>query len=717
MKLRKDISDLIDLYNGGCLAVPSVPGAGKTTLLTHLTFHILKTQPNSRILIVTYMNSAVANFKQRINDLLKGGGIHSSNYDVMTLHALASSVIGSNPAVLGLAKDYEILSETDTAEILKESIKAWLSTNTDLFYSKLFIKESTPPSRVEKNKVRYLKEFTSDVSKAISMFKGDNITPSELLAYTGSLPEDSYLRWAADIYDIYEDRLRLRGAIDFGDLLMLAYRLLTSDREILSQFQDKWDYVFEDEAQDSNKLQNEIMNLISNYGNLVRVGDPNQAILSTFTIADPKQFTDFIMYNKTKEIKTSGRSSLEIIRLANHLVESSLSMAELSPVKGALENQMIKPAGCENPQNPKYGVGYYEPENLDKEYEYIAVLTKKYLELHPDKTCAILLRTNNQVKNMMEVLQDRGIESMEVSNYSSINTVTKQINCCLKFINRPEVSDNLIDVLRYVLAPEIKSVHTINLFMHDCRTEDLLYPMDKVPSLPDGVTKQEGNYFYGALTKARELLSAGNMRIDKLIIYILDLIKADGDDRAIGEAIAEEARRRLYDPGWKIENVIDELSSSQNRYSDLVNIFYQRKGFTARPGQAMVLTYHKAKGLEWDNVFMGCVEAADFPLLLSHNFMGETWYLKDEWRNPSALIEAEYKNLTGKKLDPDFKKQAKLNIIAENLRLLYVGITRAKQTLIITGHKNGFYDRPLDNRIFEKIFGDFINKERSSWMI
>jgi DNA helicase-2/ATP-dependent DNA helicase PcrA len=97
--------------------------------------------------------------------------------------------------------------------------------------------------------------------------------------------------------------------------------------------------------------------------------------------------------------------------------------------------------------------------------------------------------------------------------------------------------------------------------------------------------------------------------------------------------------------------------------------------------------------------------------------MGETWYLKDEWRNPSALIEAEYKSLTGKKLDPDFKKQAKLNIIAENLRLLYVGITRAKQTLIITGHKNGFYDRPLDNRIFEKIFGDFIKKERSSWTI
>ncbi len=721
MKLRKDIEELIDSYHGGALAVPSVPGAGKTTLLTHLTAHILTDQPDSRVLIVTYMNSAAANFKQRINGLLRDSGIRSSNYDVMTLHSLASSIIGSGPAELGLAKDYEILDETESAAILKDSFAAWRSSNAELFFSKLFIKENAQPPQIEKNRDRFVKDFTSDVGRAVSMFKGNNLSPGELLPYTRTLPQDSYLRWAAEIYGIYEDRLRLRGALDFGDLLMLAYRLLTSDREILSVFRDKWDYIFEDEAQDSNKLQEEIMKLISDRcGNLVRVGDPNQAILSTFTIADPKQFTDFISSNPKSEIKTSGRSSLEVIRLANHLVECAASMEELSPVKNALEQQMIQPVEegePANPSNPKYGLGYYEPENQEREYEYIASLAGKYLELHPGKTCAVLLRTNRQVEAMMEILQDKGVAAVEISNYSAANDVTRKIYYCLKFINRPERSDNLIDVVRYVLAPEISSVHSINMFLHRSDAEDILYPMDKVPSLPGDVAKQDGDALYAALSKARELLEAGYMRIDKLIIYILDLMKADGESRAIGEAVAEEARKRLYDPGWRIEDVIDELGSPQNRYGDLVNVFYQRKGFAARPGEVMVLTYHKAKGLEWDNVFMGCVEAKDFPLLLSHSFMGETWYLREEWRNPFSLIEAEYRSLTGQDVGPDFRMQAKLNIIAENLRLLYVGITRAKETLIITGHKNDFYDQPMDNSLFEKIFGEFIRKERSAWKI
>ncbi|MDI6601205.1 MAG: ATP-dependent helicase [Thermoanaerobacteraceae bacterium] len=721
MNLRNDLKEFLTYYRGGRLAIPSVPGAGKTTLLTHLTAHILETEPDARVLIVTYMNSAVANFKQRISSLLKEKGISGKSYDVMTLHSLAATIVKESPASLGLAKDYTILDELESANILKKAFEAWLSTHEDIFYSKLLIKDSASPAQIEKNRKRFRDEFTSDVGRAISLFKGNNCTPLDIIPSALNLPGDSYLRWAVEIYDMYQNRLRMEGAVDFGDLILMAYRLLISYPAILSRFQDRWNYFFEDEAQDSNLLQEKIMQLLSEKcGNLVRVGDPNQAILSTFTIADPKLFTGFIEANDKREIKTSGRSSVEVIRLANHLVESVKTMDELANVKDALEYQLIQPVDDDdfkNPQNPKYGIGYYELENEEKEFSYISTLAAKYLERHDKKTCAVLLRTNKQVESMMEILQNSGIKAVEVSSYPAGDLITRKIYYCLKFINRPERTDNLIDIMRYVLAPEISDVHPINLFIHRSNVEDILYPMDKLPVLPEDVAEEQKDIFYDALEGAKKLLDAGGMRIDKLIIYILDLLRADGESRAIGEAVAEEARKRLYDPGWRIEDVIDELGSTKNRYNDLAELFYQRKGFEAKPGEVMVLTYHKAKGLEWDNVFMGTVEARDFPLLLTHSFIGETWYLKEEERNPFSLIEAEFKSLMGKNVDPDFRIQAKLNIIAENLRLLYVGITRAKETLVITSHKNDIFDKPLDNRLFRKIFYEFIQEERSKWRI
>ncbi|TZE82162.1 ATP-dependent helicase [Calorimonas adulescens] len=721
MKLRNDLKEFLTYYRGGRLAIPSVPGAGKTTLLSHLTAHIIETEADARVLIVTYMNSAVANFKQRIDSLLKEKGILVRNYDVMTLHSLASTIVKESPASLGLAKDYNILDELECINHLKTAFEAWLSTHEDIFYSKLLVRDFYTPKRIETIKKNFRESFIADVGRAISLFKGNNITSSDAMSYIHQLPEDSYLRWAFEIYSLYQDRLRLNGAVDFDDLILLAYRLLTSEHEILSKFQDRWNYFFEDEAQDSNMLQEKILELLSQKcGNLVRVGDPNQAILSTFTIADPKLFTEFINANDRKEIKTSGRSSIEVIRLANHLVECVKSLNEFESVRDSLEYQLIEPvadANFKNPENFKYGIRFYEYEDEDEELSHICSLAAKYIQLHPDKTCAVLLRTNNQVESMVEIFHNNGIKAVEVSSYPLEDLITRKIYYCLKFINRPERTDNLIDVLRYVLAPEIKDIHPLNMFIHRSRVEDILYPIDRIPVLPEDVGNEEKEIFYRAIETAKKLIEAGDMSIDKLIIYIMDLLRVTGESRAIGEAVAEEARKRLYDPGWRIEDVIDELASPKNKYNNLASVFYQKKGFEARPGEVMVLTYHKAKGLEWHNVFMGTVEARDFPLLLTHSFIGETWYLKEEERNPFSLIEAEFKSLMGENVDPDFKKQAKLNIISENLRLLYVGITRAKETLVITSHRNDRYDKPLDNMLFKKIFHEFIQEERLKWKI
>ena len=122
------------------------------------------------------------------------------------------------------------------------------------------------------------------------------LTPDEILAalqgYQGDLP---LAQICAQIYQDYDRALAYRGAVDFQDLIRLALHVLRHDSDFLAALQRKWVYILEDEAQDSSRLQEEILRLLAGEsGNWVRVGDPNQAIFETFTTADPKYLREFI---------------------------------------------------------------------------------------------------------------------------------------------------------------------------------------------------------------------------------------------------------------------------------------------------------------------------------------------------------------------------------------------------------------------------------------
>ena len=98
-----------------------------------------------------------------------------------------------------------------------------------------------------------------------------------------------------EIYTRYQRALAYQCAVDFDDLIWLAYRSLDSDNDFLMRLQYRWPYILEDEAQDSSELQEQILRLlVGEEGNWVRVGDPNQAIFESFTTADPKYLQDFI---------------------------------------------------------------------------------------------------------------------------------------------------------------------------------------------------------------------------------------------------------------------------------------------------------------------------------------------------------------------------------------------------------------------------------------
>ena len=110
------------------------------------------------------------------------------------------------------------------------------------------------------------------------------------------------------------------------------------------------------------------------------------------------------------------------------------------------------------------------------------------------------------------------------------------------------------------------------------------------------------------------------------------------------------------------------------------------QGFEPDPGEVTISTLHKAKGLEWDTVFLMSMTAYNFPATLEDNFRGECYYLREEYQNPDVLARAQFDKLIGKGSSYDFVEQSKIDIISERVRLLYVGITRAKEYLIMTSN-------------------------------
>ncbi|MCA9968329.1 MAG: ATP-dependent helicase, partial [Anaerolineales bacterium] len=159
------------------------------------------------------------------------------------------------------------------------------------------------------------------------------------------------------LYEQYERGLRYRGAVDFQDLIRLALRILQRDADYLARLRRRFPYILEDEAQDSSKLQEEILRLLAGEGgNWVRVGDPNQAIYETFTTANPRYLRDFMdeIDVKALALPNSGRNTQSIISLANALIDWSLRHPNAAiRSKQPLTEPHIEPTPAGDPQgNP-----------------------------------------------------------------------------------------------------------------------------------------------------------------------------------------------------------------------------------------------------------------------------------------------------------------------------------------------------------------------------
>lgn len=692
---RKDQIPIIN-YEKGTMAVQAVPGAGKTFIITHLVSKLIKEKnaESSKILILTYMNSAVNNFKNRIKTILKEENINSrNNYEVMTIHSLAVKIIKEKPQGLMINDEFLILDDLQKSIIMNECIKNYIETESGKRVYNFFVKYIKDEFMRELAFYQWESYFFDAIIICISKLKYKDINSKKLEDILGN-DYNGFLRVVLNIYKEYEQRLKNEGFLDFDDLLILAYKSLLEDIDLRNKFKTKYKYIFEDECQDSNEIQGKIIRLISeDNNNLVRVGDINQSITGTFSMSNPKYFKEFSeSADYFYKMDMSSRSSKDILELANHLVDRVYEFN-----KDAFSKINIKAVKEElNPKPKDYQVYYKEYNTFEDEVLGVVNYIEYFKSLNNDKSIGVLLPFNKDVETFCKILDEKDIEHEQLGANSFykrkgliyLSTIidflincddTKKLSLAIDkvFLNKFEKTNPS----RIKLLETILKYNTEEIIYTDLLYDDLIF-------IEDDILKEYEN----AINTIKDILNFSITNIENLILFIKDKLNLEKEDRAIFDYLAFYFKYLLIDNKLTLDKVL-EIVSNKSNFNKIIETFYEIEGYEIQKGSITVCNYHKSKGLEWDIVFLIGITDYNFPNIKSKKFTSEKWYLKEEYKNLNAVMKYEIDNILSKenKISNYIYKdknyyffEDKIETINEKLRLLYVGITRAKEMIFLS---------------------------------
>jgi DNA helicase-2/ATP-dependent DNA helicase PcrA len=705
-------------YQGGKLAVVAVPGSGKTTTLSYLAARLVAEgglRADQEILIVTMSNSAAENFSRQVDQFVQSafGLPPRLGYRVRTLHGLAHEIIQLRPELLQLDTAFEILDETESERLIAESVRSYVK-NAPAWYYEL---DSNPDSAYHR-RGDWLDLLNRAASAFIKKAKDEGVSPSDIrpAALDGLVLAQACLA----IYTSYEQVLRYRGALDFADLMSGALSVLRQDTQLLGVLQARWPYVLEDEAQDSSLAQEQMLRLITRKtGNWVRVGDPNQAIYETFTTANPEHLRRFMREDGVRVIvfPHSGRSSRSIIGVANALIEWS----ENHPHPLVREAQPLMPPRIlpvpegDLQANPvDKGRAVYlslDVMSADEERRRIAQHLRRTLDAGGEIRAAILVPRNQSGAEMAKALQAEKVEFREMlKNPSSARQAAHVLSAMVSYLASPvdfgrlgrafdaylgvslteeavvlalEEAQALFGVLKKRFQPE-------DVFFGD--ESRLVEAVEPVTARSDEL----GRLFWTFRRLMTRWLWASHLPIYELMLTIGREVFAEPVDLAIVHALSLTLRRTAErEMPWGLKQYARELERiAENRSSA-----YAFEGSDDRDegdGRVTITTIHRAKGLEWDRVYLTSVNTYDFPSGEAQDtYMGEREFVRgnlDVVQEAVAQLEAVIRGLPY--VSGEATERARIAYISERIRLLYVGMTRARRELFVTCNEGRGQARP-----------------------
>lgn len=560
----------------GPLLILAGAGSGKTRVVTHRICHLIE-QHNVRpesILAVTFTNKASGEMRERVHHLLAESG-HFRSPVVSTFHSFCVRTLRRDGAPLdkirpGFTPQFVIYDDDDQLSLIKQ------------IYRQIGVDDKALPAR----------QALSRISNAKNRHDG----PEELLRQA----RDPNGKKLAQIYELYEDKLRQANALDFDDLLLETVRLLRSDEPTRDAYNARYEFLMIDEYQDTNRSQYELMRLLTvHHSNVCVVGDEDQSIYS-WRGADIRNILDFEKDYPdavTIRLEQNYRSTKRILDAASTVIANNRER------KG-------KTLWTEGAAGDKITV--YQAYDAENEALYIADEIKKSLAYNPSDRVAILYRTNAQSRQVEEAMRRNNIPYVVVGGTSFYQRAEiKDVMAYLKLSILPQDS---ISLMRVVNTPARgigkTTMEQVEQYAAQNRKSmwDAIGEMLEKKSLPGRAD--------AALAAFRRMMqdlhsTAATQPVSELLEAI---IERTGYRRMLEQDKAVENESRLENLN-ELLNAAAEAAERGETASD----FLDHAALVADSDQldesarVSMLTVHNAKGLEWPVVFLAGLEEGLFP--------------------------------------------------------------------------------------------------------
>ena len=594
------------LATEGPVLVLAGAGSGKTTVLVNRIAYMISEKHIRpwNILAITFTNKAAREMKDRIERLL---GDTAKDMWIGTFHSVCVRILRSCIDLLGYRRDFVIYDTADTKTVMKECLR------------ELDIDEKSFPVRNVLSIISNAKNDLMDAATFENVYKSD---------YRMSI--------IAKIYYRYQTKLRKNNAVDFDDIILNTVKILSENPDVLSKYQDKFQYILVDEYQDTNNSQYLLINLLAQANrNLCVVGDDDQSIYKFrgANIGNILNFEDDYSDVQKITLDQNYRSTQNILDAANSVISNN---------KGRMGKSLWTSNGDGNK------VFVYTGTNEYDEARYIARQIKKHFDEQGSfSDCAILYRTNAQSRVIEEMLMRESVPYKVLSG--------------LRFYDRKEIKD-IIAYLRVVYNPndDVSLARIINEPKRKIGNATLEKARNiarkKETSLYDVISHADD--YPEFKTAIKKLLSFSEI-IQSLIklkdtVTIEDLTGRILNDTGYMPALVmedtTESKTRIENLGEFISVITEfekneETGNTLGEFLENISLVSDIDGYDENEDSAVLMTIHSAKGLEFPIVFLSGLEEGLFPGMRS--------------------MES----------DDD---------IEEERRLCYVAITRAKEQLYIT---------------------------------
>jgi DNA helicase II / ATP-dependent DNA helicase PcrA len=352
------------VHRGGPLLVIAGAGSGKTRVLTRRIAHLIATRDAApwQILAITFTNKAADEMRRRVAEMV--GGRAAERMWVSTFHSACVRILRANADRLGYKGSFTIYDEADSRRLIEMVIRE-LGMDTKKFSPRAVLGQ-------------------------ISQAKSSELGPTEFRADGVSI----FDRKVADVYDLYQQRMRAANAMDFDDLLLNMVRLFDTNPDVLAHYRARFTQILIDEYQDTNAVQNTLaVQLAQEHRNIAVVGDSDQSVYR-FRGADISNILDFEKAFPDATVITldqNFRSTQTILDAANAVIANNVS-------------RKPKNLWTEGGEGPR--IVRYRAEDEHDEAEWVA---HEIHRLRSDQRLrfgdvAVFYRTNNQSRALEEAM-------------------------------------------------------------------------------------------------------------------------------------------------------------------------------------------------------------------------------------------------------------------------------------------------------------------------